>query len=223
MEILLPVAEVIGLGVVAVAKDEIVIENEIGVVKEVDHHRGVIHREEARRRRSAIDMLAPDVERRRNNRARLPFDRLLRPTGSPDQRLALAAQDVDHFLEQIALRIRARAGRDFTYVARVDALPADKVDVRAEDAHSLPRLDFGGAQIGNVMLAVYRNPFLLQPLLIRVDICLIWIAPRASLQLGLAGLRGVRVVVIMVMIVTVMMRGVITGFRMRPEMERGQS
>src|SRR5262245_45846103 len=138
MEILLPVAEKIRLAVIAIAKNEIVVEDEISVVKEIDHDRRVVHRKEARGRRSAIDVLAPDVEWRRNDSPRLPFDRLFRSARIPDDCLALSAQDVDHFLEQVALRVRARANRDFTDITRVDAFPTDQIDVRAEDAHSLP-------------------------------------------------------------------------------------
>src|SRR5262249_31165991 len=117
---------------------------------------------------------------------------------------------------------------EFTDVSRVDALPANQVHVRAEDAHPLPRLDFGGAQVGDVMIAVDGNPFLLQPFLVRVDVRLIGIAPRARLHFQLPRMRGVRVVAMTMMIVTVMavivmMRRIMAGFRMRPEMERGQS
>src|SRR5262245_5543376 len=82
MKILLPVAEVIAFAIIPVAKGEIVVEDEISVVKEIYHHRGVVHRKKTRRRRSAIEVLAPYVKRRRNDRARFPFDRLLRSAGS---------------------------------------------------------------------------------------------------------------------------------------------
>jgi hypothetical protein len=97
--------------------------------------------------------------------------------------------------------------------------------VRAEAAHSLPRLDLGGAQIGDVMIAVDGNSFLLQPFRVRVDVRLIRIVTRARL-LRLNRTRGMRVMVI-VMTVTVtvmmivMMRRFMTGFRAGSEMERG--
>src|SRR5262245_27568409 len=109
VEILLPVAEEIGFAVIPVTKDEIVVEDEIRVMKEVNHHRRIVHRKEARRRSPTVYVLAPDVKRRRNNRARLPFNSLFRSAGVPDCGLALAAQDVDHLFKKIALRIGARS------------------------------------------------------------------------------------------------------------------
>ena len=81
------------------------------------------------------------------------------------------------------MRIRACAGRNFTNVACVDAFAANQIDVRSEDAHSFPGFDFGGAQIGDVMIAIDGYPFLLQPLLVWIDVRLIWIAPRARLRI----------------------------------------
>src|SRR5262249_15435369 len=72
------------------------------------------------------------------------------------------------------------------------------------------------------------NPFLLQPFLVRVDVRLIGIATRARLHFQLPRMPGVRVVAMTVMIVTVMavivmMRGIMAGFPMRPEIDIGQS
>src|SRR5215510_16023713 len=93
MEILFPVAEEVSLAVIPIAKDEIVVEDEIRVVEEIDHHRRVVHRKKTRRRGPAIYVLAPDVEWRRNNRPGFPFDRLLRSTRNPDHRLALRSEE----------------------------------------------------------------------------------------------------------------------------------
>src|SRR5262245_62042442 len=77
------------------------------------------------------------------------------------------------------------------------------------------------------MIAVDGDPFLLQPLLVRVDVRLIGIATGSRLYRRLLRARRMRMImslgtVIVMMIVTVMMRGVRAVFRMRFEMKRRQ-
>ena len=97
--------EIIRLIIVTIAKNEIVVEDEIGVVIEV-HSQGQIHdRDQPRRRAAQIFMNAPNVERRREERSLLPFESLFGLVLMPDSSFAFAVENVDRFFEHITLRI----------------------------------------------------------------------------------------------------------------------
>src|SRR5205814_9415886 len=114
MNLVRATTEEIRFAIVAIAKGVIVIEDEIQIVKEIDHHRRVCHYEKTRGCTATIEVLTPDVQRRSQYTAGFPTNRLLAPAaGIPDQAFAFASENVKHFFEQIALLLCLRAWRKF--------------------------------------------------------------------------------------------------------------
>src|SRR5438034_7881565 len=85
-----------GLTIVAIAKDMIVVEDKFSIVKEIDNERRICNCQKARRLTSGVYMLPPCVERRSNDGASLPFERLFM-TSAADDGFTFAAQDVHFF------------------------------------------------------------------------------------------------------------------------------
>src|SRR5947208_5885410 len=154
MNLVRATTEEIRFAIVAIAKGVIVIEDEIQIVKEIDHHRRVCHYEKTRGCTATIEVLTPDVQRRSQYTAGFPTNRLLAPAaGIPDQAFAFASENVKHFFEQIALRLCLRAWRKFAKITNIDAFAAYQIDICAGDAwtEALPRFDLGLAQVTNVI------------------------------------------------------------------------
>jgi hypothetical protein len=84
-------AEIIRIAVVAIAECKIVIEDEVEVVKQIDNDRRIGDGGEAHGFRTAIDVRAPRIQRRRNYAAALPLNRPLVGAGCPNHALACAA------------------------------------------------------------------------------------------------------------------------------------
>src|SRR5262252_1925986 len=99
--------EKILLAVIAVRERVVALENEIDVVKKVQNGRGIGHGQQSDRPVSlAIEMLIAGVERRRKERAFAPLEGLLFASIAPDRCRAAAADDKNHFLEQVLLRFK---------------------------------------------------------------------------------------------------------------------
>src|SRR5205807_796429 len=168
--------EEIRFAVVAIAKREIVVKDEIQIVKQIDYHRRICHHQKARRRTSTIDVLTPDVQGRSQNTAGFPTNRLLVfAPGLPDHAFAFSSEHVKHFFEQISLRLCLRAWRKFAKISDIDSFAADQIYVCAIHARTetLPRLDLGFSQVTNVVVFVNRKILLFQPLFPRIDVSLI--------------------------------------------------
>src|SRR5713226_6657991 len=197
MNFVLSAAEEIRLAVVAIAKRIIIVEDKIETVEEIDHYGRVCHDQKARRRAAAIDVLAPDVQRWSQHAARLPANRLLALTaGIPDYALAFAVENVEHFLEKITLWFRLRAGRQLAEISDVNPFATNYVDVSAiySCSKSLPGLNFGLAQIGDVVVLVNRKILLFEPLLPGIYVSLI---PGATLRIRDASLFAIMIVMVM--------------------------
>src|SRR5437764_2662867 len=104
MNLVRATTEEIRFAIVAIAKGVIVIEDEIQIVKEIDHHRRVCHYEKTRGCTATIDVLAPDVQRRSQYAAGFPTNRLfVFAPGLPNHAFAFSSEHVKHFFEQISL------------------------------------------------------------------------------------------------------------------------
>ena len=195
MNFVRPAAEEIRLVVVAVAEGVIVVEDEIQIVKEVNDDGRVRHHEKACGRAPAIDVLTPDVQRRRDHAASFPSHGLLASASRiPDETLALAVQNVEHFLKEITLRFGLSIRRKLAEIACVDAFASDQINVSSSDARAepLPRFHFGLPQVADVVVLINRKILLLKPLLPGIDVRLI---PFVALRSHRALLLRVMVVV----------------------------
>src|SRR5437879_4270305 len=168
--------EEICFAVVAIAKREIVVKDEIQIVKQIYDHRRICHHQKARGCFAAIDVLTPDVQRRSQYAAGFPANRLfVFAPGLPDHAFAFSSEHVKHFFEQIALRFCLRAWRQFAKISYIDSFASDQIYVSAIHAgtETFPRFDLGLAQVTNVIVFVNRKTLLFQPLFPRIDVSLI--------------------------------------------------
>src|SRR5437879_5972921 len=194
--------EEICFAVVAIAKREIVVKDEIQIVKQIYDHRRICHHQKARGCFAAIDMLTPDVQRRSQYAAGFPTNRLLVfAPGLPDHAFAFSSEHVKHFFEQIALRFCLRAWRKFAKISDIDSFAADQIYVCAIHAgtETLPRLYVGFSQVTNIVVFVNRKVLLLQPLFPRIDVSLIprtWPRRRSLLAVMVTMIVAVTVLVI---------------------------
>ena len=149
---LLPLArEVVGLAVEAFGEVVLGVEDEVHVAEGVHDDGRIRHGHIARRLRArAVEMLMPGIERNREDRPCLPLERNLPARVVPDRRRSAAVKHVDHFLEQLPLRLELSAGRDLADVAVVRRAGGVVVQDDAFAATPRPRFQFNGVEIRNV-------------------------------------------------------------------------
>src|SRR5437764_3142190 len=192
--------EEICFAIVAIAKREIVIEDEIQIVKQIYDHRRICHHQKARGCFAAIEVLAPDVQRRSQYAAGFPTNRLfVFAPGLPDQTFAFAVEHVKHFFEQIALWFCLRAWRKFAKISDIDSFASDQIYVCAilAGTETLPLLYVGFSQVTNIVVFVNRKILLLQPLFPRIDVSLI---PRT-----LPRRRSLRAIMVMMIVAVIVL------------------
>src|SRR5687767_4340077 len=137
------VREVFRLAGEALLEVVIAVENEIQVAERVDDDRRVGDRDVARGVLArAVEVLVPAVERDREDRTRLPLEGDAVPGVVPDRGGAAAVEDVDHLLEELALRREALARRDLADVAVVRGARGVMVEEYAFASPAAPRLEF---------------------------------------------------------------------------------
>src|SRR5262249_23951039 len=155
--------EKIFLAIVAVDERIIALESEIDVVKEVQNGRRIGHGQQSHRLVSlAIEMLIAGVERRRKERALSPLEGLLPASIVPDRCRAPAADDKDHFLEQVLLRFQRFSRRDLTDIAIVNAFGAFQIEIHASTAHARPRMQLYLTNILDMERSNCRNSLSVQ-------------------------------------------------------------
>src|SRR4051812_1694308 len=96
-------------------------------------------------------MLMPAIERDAENRARLPLEGHARSGIIPHRGRAAAVQDVDHLLEQLAVRVELAARRDLADIAIVASARGVVIEKDRAAAAARPGLELDGAQVGYVM------------------------------------------------------------------------
>jgi hypothetical protein len=96
---------------------------------------------------ATVEVTVPGVQRNREEAARLPLERDLLTLVIPDLGRAVALQDVDHLLEELAAWVGRLAGWDLTDVGVIRATRAVEVDVGAEPAPARPGPHLDGPQI----------------------------------------------------------------------------
>ena len=113
------------VAVVAVTEDKVIVEDKIEIMKKIDDDGRVGDGDESGCPGAVIEMLAPSVERRREDAAALPVYRLLVGSRGPDRSFAFTAQYIDDFFEQIPLRLGATARWNVTNIGAIDAFRAE--------------------------------------------------------------------------------------------------
>ena len=117
------------------------VEDEVGVVDEVQEIRRRGAAQEQRRRRARVDDAVPGVDRNREQRALLPFEHvLLAVVVEPHFRGAAALGDQIDFLVDVLFGIERARARNFDNVRTPFAFGSEKLNVGAFAAHALPRL-----------------------------------------------------------------------------------
>src|SRR5262249_32393512 len=153
--------EIIRLTVEATLEVAPMAEHEVDVLVEIDHHRRVGDRHEARGRLArAVEVLMPAVERDAEDRAGLPFEGHARAGVVPDRGRAAAVENVDHLLEQLAVRIELAAGRDLADIAIVAGARGIMVEKHRAAATTRPGFELDGAQVADIVGAAHLEALL---------------------------------------------------------------
>src|SRR5262245_715963 len=161
---LLAGCKIVRLAVEAALEVPAMPEHEIDVFVQIDHDRRIGHRHEARGRLAGpVEMLMPAVERDAEDRARLPFEGHARTGIVPDRGRAAPVQDVDHLLEQLAVRIELATRRDLADIAVVAGARGIVVEKDRAAAAALPGLEVDGAQVTHIVGAAHLKPLLAHP------------------------------------------------------------
>jgi hypothetical protein len=159
--------EGVGLGAEAVIEAERVVEDEVHVAEHVDDRRRRGHHQEARRPlAAAVEMLAPGIDRRREQAAFLPFERDLPVLVVPHRARAVTLDHEDHLLEQHPHRLEAPARRDLADIGVVGVAGADQVEIDAAPALPIPGRELDLAQVLDVEIANDRNVLRRDPFLV---------------------------------------------------------
>src|SRR5262249_55548044 len=114
-----------------------------------------------------VEVLVRGVERDREDRALLPLEGDLRALVVPHAGRAAAVEDVDHLLEELALRRELLAGRDLADVRVVRRARGVVVEEDALAAAARPRLQLDGVEVDLVDRALDLEPFRPHPLRVR--------------------------------------------------------
>src|SRR5207237_3285434 len=115
----------------AVGKNEIVVENEIEIVKQVHHERRAGYGKKPDRGVSLpIEVLVLRVQRNREQASRMPLEGLLLAISLPHRSGSMTVENINHFLIEVFLRSQLCSRRDFadiTVVGSTRSLEIDKV------------------------------------------------------------------------------------------------
>src|ERR1051325_2352662 len=153
-------AEEILLAGIAVRETVVAIKNKIDVVVEIQDGWRVGHRQKTYRFVAlAVEMLIPGVQWRRKKRAFAPFEALALPALLPNRRRAAAADNVNQTFEQMLLRLKRLAGRNFADITIIDALGALEIEINPSATDACPWVEFNCGDIFHMKSAHRRNRF----------------------------------------------------------------
>src|SRR5258708_29827391 len=185
-----PCGELIRFTVIAVPENVVVIENEVRVVEQIDQHGSIGDGQQPDWHGTAVEMLSPGVQGRAQDAAGFPFHYLFVATRIPNGTLAFTTQDINHFLEQVALRLRAASRRDLAHVGVIHSLAALEIEIGAQRSHALPGLHLDSTEVSDAVIPVDRKILLLEPFFKRIDIGLVGIAQTLDHVLLLLGFEN---------------------------------
>ncbi len=124
----------------AVGKNEIVVENEIEIVKQVHHERRAGYGKKPDRGVSLpVEVLVLCVQRNREQAARMPLEGLLLAISLPHGSGAMSLENIDHLFIKMLLRFQLCSRRDFADIAVVGSAGAFEIDKCPQAAFIDPR------------------------------------------------------------------------------------
>src|SRR6266481_10191111 len=137
-------AEIVFLfGRKAVGKNEIVVENEIEIVKQVHHERRAGYGKKPDRGVSLpIEMLVLCVQRNREQASRMPLEGLLLAVSLPYRSGSMTVENINHLFVKMFLRFQLCSRRDFADITVVGSARAFEIDKCAQSAFIIPWRDF---------------------------------------------------------------------------------
>src|SRR4249919_1131074 len=119
----------------AIGKHEIVVENEVEIMKQVHHERRAGDGKISDRGVSlTIEVLVFCVQRNREQAARMPLEGLLLAISLPYGSGSMSAQNIDHLFIKMFLRFQLASRRDFADITVIGSTGAFKVDKCAQPA-----------------------------------------------------------------------------------------
>src|SRR5947208_9929168 len=132
----------------AVGKNEIVVENEIEIVKQVHHERRAGYGKISDGGVTLpVEMLVLCVQRNREQAARIPLEGLLLAVLLPHRSGSMSVENIDHLFIKMFLRFQLCSRRDFADITVVGSAGAFKVDKCPQSTFEIPRCDLDLAQI----------------------------------------------------------------------------
>src|SRR5215510_3556786 len=160
-------AEVFGFAVETIREITRGVENEVGIVKEVEDDRHAVDGEKSRRLVTlAIEVLVRGVERQGKQTPVLPFKGLLRSRVVPNSRGAASFKNKDQIFIKMPLRVCVFARSNLQHIRTGCSLRAFHIDEGPSSSGSVPRFQFNLLQILDKKGLNYRYSFLELPFLI---------------------------------------------------------
>src|SRR5437899_2448423 len=154
----------------AVGKNEIVVENEIEIVKQVHHERRAGYGKKPDRGVSLpIEVLVLGVQRNREQAARMPFEGVLPAVFLPYGSGSMSVQNIDHLFIKMFLRFQLCSRWDFAHITVVGSAGAFKVDKRSHAAFIIPGRNLKFTEILDEKSAVDGDFLCLLPSVVGID------------------------------------------------------
>src|SRR6266705_1478406 len=123
----------------AVGKNEIVVENEIEILKQVHHEWRTGYGKKPDRGVSLpIEVLVLCVQRNREQASRMPLEGLLLAVSLPYRSGSMTVENINHLFIEMFLRFQLCSRRDFADITVVGSAGAFKVDKCPQAAFMIP-------------------------------------------------------------------------------------
>src|ERR1700756_424659 len=132
----------------AIGKNEIVVKNEIEIVKQIHHERRAGDGKISDGGVSLpIEVLILSVQRNRKQTPRMPLEGLLFAISLPHGSGSVSAENIDHLFIKVFLRFQFASRRDFADVTVVGSAGAFKINKRPEATFIIPGCNFQFTEI----------------------------------------------------------------------------
>ena len=146
-----------------------VVENEIGVMEQVDHDAEIIPRHQTRCLTArAVEMPVTGIKRDCENTVRAPFEGMGGAVQKLDTGGPMSVENIDHLFIKMALRRGRGPRRDIDHEHRHEVAPALEMDDGTACLYPGPRRGFHLAQIDPEILH-HRQPLFIDPQKIGID------------------------------------------------------
>src|SRR5262249_36585657 len=114
-------------------------------------------------RRARVDVLIRVIERRRENRALLPLERVLFSAAAAEQRFTGAGDHKHDLFKQVFLRLQGLSRRNLAKISVIGPVITNEIDERSQTSSSLPRLELRRCDILDVKSSQNRNSLRFDP------------------------------------------------------------